>query len=106
VDHFETIRHRTGRIADRRLGDDLAGARFDGSDHRGVERSREDITEAKRIRRRSRRRAGSRRPPAARRIHFLSVLSHELRTPLTPVLMALALLERRADLSPDVMDDW
>ena len=30
--------------------------------------------------------------------HFLAVLSHELRTPLTPIIMALGMLEGRADL--------
>jgi signal transduction histidine kinase len=36
---------------------------------------------------------------------FLAVLSHELRTPLTPVMGALALLERRADLPEDARED-
>jgi PAS domain S-box-containing protein len=36
---------------------------------------------------------------------FLAALSHELRTPLTPVLLTVSLLESRADLPREVMQD-
>ena len=36
--------------------------------------------------------------------HFLAVLSHELRTPLTPVVMGVSMLQKRADLAPEVRE--
>ena len=36
--------------------------------------------------------------------HFLAVLSHELRTPLMPIAMAMAVLDKRADLPATVRD--
>jgi two-component system, chemotaxis family, CheB/CheR fusion protein len=104
VDHFETIRHRKdGTLLD--VSVTISPVRDSTGRIIAASKIARDITEQKRIRREIEEARRIAEAASRAKDHFLSVLSHELRTPLTPVLMALALLEKRGDIPGDVQDE-
>ena len=101
IEHYETVRRtREGRLIDVSLSvspmADASGRIF------GASKIARDIGEAKRQQRELVEAKRAAEAANAAKDQFLAVLSHELRTPLTPILGTVQLLEREADLVPDL----